>query len=56
MPVTYAAKKGHLNCLKYAHENGCPWDEDTCIIADKNGNLNCLKYAMKMDVHIIKVI
>ena len=18
-------------CLKYAHENGCPWDEDTCF-------------------------
>ena len=22
-----AAYKGHLDCLKYAHENGCPWDE-----------------------------
>ena len=18
---------GHLECLKYAHENGCPWNE-----------------------------
>ena len=28
-----AAKNGHLECLKYAHENGCPWDEDTCYHA-----------------------
>ena len=21
---------GHLECLKYAHEHGCPWDEVTC--------------------------
>ena len=25
-----AAESGHLECLKYAHENGCPWDEETC--------------------------
>ena len=24
-----AAENGHLECLKYAHENGCPWDEQT---------------------------
>ena len=23
----WAAKNGHLNCLKYAHENGCPWNQ-----------------------------
>ena len=22
-----AAENGHLECLKYAHEHGCPWDE-----------------------------
>ena len=21
---------GQLECLKYAHEHGCPWDEETC--------------------------
>ena len=36
-----AAKSGHLECLKYAHENGCPWDEDTCSEA----TFKCLKYA-----------
>ena len=25
-----AAKNGYLNCLKYAHENGCTWSEYTC--------------------------
>ena len=24
-----AAENGHLECLKYAHENGCPWNEWT---------------------------
>ena len=40
-----AAQKGHLECLKYAHENGCPWDEQTCAYAAQNGHLDCLKYA-----------
>src|SRR5680860_920011 len=40
-----AAKNGHLECLKYAHENGCSWDEITCKSAAENGHLECLKYA-----------
>jgi hypothetical protein len=40
-----AAGGGHLECLKYAHENGCPWDEDTCSMAAGGGNFECLKYA-----------
>jgi len=36
---------GHLECLKYAHEQGCPWDEETCEYAATNGDLECLKYA-----------
>src|SRR6188508_2478778 len=41
----YAARSGHLNCLKYAHENGCQWDYWTHVWAIMNGNLKCLKYA-----------
>ena len=41
----WAVKNGHLNCLKYAHENGCPWDKETCYWAAKYGRLNTLKYA-----------
>ena len=26
---------GHLECLKYAHENGCPWNEETCLCCRK---------------------
>jgi len=40
-----AARYGFLNCLKYAHENGCQWNENTCYVAAENGHLNCLKYA-----------
>ena len=24
-----AASRGRLDCLCYAHEQGCPWDDDT---------------------------
>ena len=30
--------------LKYLHENGCPWDEETCAAAADNGHLDVLKY------------
>ena len=40
-----AASNGHLECFKYAHENGCPWDNDTCYEAAENRHLECLKYA-----------
>ena len=31
--------------LKYAHENGCPWDEEVCKQAAVKGHLDVLKYA-----------
>ena len=31
--------------MKYAHENGCPWNEETCSEAAKNDHLECLEYA-----------
>ena len=31
-------------CFRYAHEQGCEWDDDTIKIAAKRGHLNCLKY------------
>ena len=40
-----AAVGGHIECLKYAHENECPWDEKTCCGAAETGHLECLKYA-----------
>ncbi|KAL4083980.1 hypothetical protein QTP88_029296 [Uroleucon formosanum] len=40
-----AAAGGHLDCLIYAHSNGCLWDEQTCSMAAGNGHLKVLKYA-----------
>ena len=43
--VQEAAWNGHLECLRYAREHGCPWDGWTCAEAAKYGQLECLKYA-----------
>jgi hypothetical protein len=47
-----AAKFGHLDCHRYAHENGCPWTIYTCYYAARNGHLDCLRYAILMVVRI----
>jgi len=41
----YCSEKGHLEFLKCAHMNGCPWGSRTCTLAAENGYLECLKYA-----------
>ena len=43
--ISNAVINGHLDCLKYAHENGCEWDSKTCYGAAQYGHLDCLKYA-----------
>ena len=40
-----AALVGDLDCLKYAHENGCEWNRWIPANASLNGHLDCLKYA-----------
>ena len=35
--------------LKWAHENGCPWDERTCERAAEGGHLEVLKWARAND-------
>ena len=42
----YAALNGHLPALKYLHENGCPWNPDTCWYAAQDGRWDCLQYAV----------
>ena len=39
-----AARMGHVGRLKYAHENGCAWDERACFEAAWGGHLECLQY------------
>ena len=36
---------GYIDCLKYVHEKGYPWDEDICEYAAEFGHIECLKYA-----------
>jgi hypothetical protein len=43
--LSCAAEGGHLDCLQYMHERGCPWNELTCTWAAKGGHLDCLQYA-----------
>ena len=44
-----AAKYGKMNCLRWACENGCEWDNLICAIAAENGHLNCLEYLHEND-------
>lgn len=41
-----AAKHGHLNCLKFLHKFGCPWNQYCSSSAAENGHLECLQYAV----------
>tara|TARA_B110000046_G_scaffold93492_1_gene101435 strand:- start:44 stop:256 length:213 start_codon:yes stop_codon:yes gene_type:complete len=43
LPVT---EGGHLEVLKWARANGCPWDEDTCEAAAEGGQLEVLEWAV----------
>ena len=42
-----AARGGHLEVLKWARENGCPWDEHTCTYAAEGGHLDVLQWALE---------
>jgi len=39
-----AARGGHLNCLQYAHVNGCVWDKSVTEAAAQHNKLSCLQY------------
>ena len=42
-----AVKKGHLNMLRFLHENSLsPWDSSVCRMAALFGSLDCLRYAL----------
>ena len=41
--TSFASKRGYLSCLKYAHENGCPWGISTSCSAARKGNLQLLE-------------
>ena len=41
-----AASNGHIECLKWLHEKGAPWDERTCAWAAENGHIEVLKWLL----------
>jgi hypothetical protein len=36
--------EGKLGVSRYAHENGCPWNEWTCSVAGEKGQLEVMIY------------
>jgi len=43
----YAAKYGHLDCLKYLHETAkAPWDYVAVFEAHKNNQTECVQYLL----------
>ena len=42
---TAAALAGHFEVLKFLHQNGCPWNKETCEYAAFELHLEVLKYA-----------
>jgi hypothetical protein len=44
--VTYSAalRSGHLEVLRWARHQGCPWDERGIAVAARNGHLEVLKW------------
>jgi hypothetical protein len=40
-----AALRGHIVVLQWAHDNGCPWDEETCGQAAYFGHSDILQWA-----------
>lgn len=42
--VTLAAEGGHLDCLKYAVDNGCRVTHESCCLAAKAGHADCMEF------------
>lgn len=42
-----AAYNGHLDCLEYAYENGCPWHHETTFDAAYYGRADIVRYAIE---------
>jgi hypothetical protein len=47
--AVYAARYGHLACLRYAYEHGCRLNYQVYVDAASNGHIDCLRYALKQE-------
>ena len=46
--ASYCVQNGHLNCLKYLHQNGgLHWHTDLAMVAIEHSQLSCLKYIVE---------
>lgn len=50
MTMRLAAGRGHIACLQYALEAGCPVDEGVCANAARHGHLEALQYLRSKSV------
>jgi hypothetical protein len=41
----FAATGGHIECLKWARANECPWDGETLRCAEANGHDDIVEWA-----------
>ena len=48
-PVAWQPQNGHTECLRYAHENGCPLNETTFFSAAFRARKECIRYLLKND-------
>ena len=39
--------RGNLECLRYLHENGCPWTASAYLAAAEGGHLDCVRYIVE---------
>ena len=46
-----AALCGHLEVLKWARANGCPWHEEACTAAAEGGHVEVLKWLCANGCH-----
>ena len=45
------AQHGNFKALKWMHENGCPWYEETCTEAARGGHLEILRWLIANGCH-----
>lgn len=57
-PVNKIVQVGSLECLKFLHHAGYPWNEDTCKQAIYNNRLECLTYMIQngcsYNIHVLQ--
>ena len=48
-----AASKGHIDCIKYAFENGCKLSYTATFAAARGGHIECLKYLVENGCEVV---